>query len=87
MMASAVYALCALTSTACAVLLIRAYAQARVGLLLWTALCFTGLAMNNLLLVIDMFYSLDLAIWRKIPAVIGVVLLLYGLIADPSRVA
>lgn len=86
-MASAVFVLCALTSTACAVLLVRAHSQARVALLLWTALCFVGLAMNNVLLVIDMYYSLDLAIWRKIPAVIGVVLLLYGLIADPSRVA
>ena len=79
-----VYALCALTSTACAGLLFRAYAQRAVSLVLWTALCFAGLALNNVLLLADVIYALDLQVWRKVPAVIGIVLLLYGLITNPS---
>lgn len=79
-----VYALCALTSTACAGLLFRAFLQRPVSIVLWTALCFTGLALNNLLLLADVIYALDLQIWRKVPAVIGVTLLLYGLITNPS---
>jgi hypothetical protein len=37
-MAAAVYVLCALTSLACAVLLLRSYARRRVRLLLWNGL-------------------------------------------------
>ncbi|HET7711543.1 MAG TPA: DUF5985 family protein [Thermoanaerobaculia bacterium] len=81
-MASIVYALCALTSVACAALLLRAYVRRRVRLLLWSGLCFTGLALNNVLLFVDVRVvpDVDLSIWRTIPAVIGVALLLYGLI-------
>ena len=42
LMATLVYALCALTSLACAVLLLRGYASSRVRLLLWSGLCFCG---------------------------------------------
>ena len=45
-----VYLLCALTSLACAVLLLRGYFRTRVRLLLWSGLCFVGLALNNALL-------------------------------------
>ncbi|HEX5872322.1 MAG TPA: DUF5985 family protein [Longimicrobium sp.] len=81
-MATLVYALCALTSLACAVLLLRAYAASRVRLLLWSGLCFTGLAANNVLLLIDKHVvpTLDLSLWRSLPALAGVALLLYGLI-------
>jgi hypothetical protein len=46
-MAAAVYVLCTLTSTLCMVLLLRAYSQNRVRLLLWAGLCFAGLTINN----------------------------------------
>ena len=59
-MAGAVFALCALTSLACAVLLLRAYRAERVSLLLWTCLCFAGLATNNILLFLDLLLGLDL---------------------------
>ena len=42
-MAAAVYVLCALTSLACAVLLLRGFAQRGVRLLLWSGLGFVGL--------------------------------------------
>jgi hypothetical protein len=81
-MPEAVYALCALTSLACAVQLLRAYRAERVSLLLWTALCFCGLATNNILMFVDVLFTLDLITWRKLPALAGVLLLLHGFISD-----
>jgi hypothetical protein len=81
-MGTLVYALCALTSLACAVLLLRGYASSRVRLLLWSGLCFAGLAANNVLLLIDtrLVPTMDLSAWRTLPALAGVALLLYGLV-------
>lgn len=81
-MAAIVYILCALTSLACAVLLLRAYWKNRVRLLLWSGLCFLGLSINNMLLYVDknIVPAQDLSGWRNLPALIGVMLLLYGLI-------
>ncbi|HYR10524.1 MAG TPA: DUF5985 family protein [Longimicrobium sp.] len=81
-MATLVYSLCALTSLACAVLLLRGYAASRARLLLWSGLCFAGLATNNVLLLIDksVMPAVDLSLWRTLPALAGVALLLYGLV-------
>lgn len=81
-MATLVYALCALTSLACAVLLLRGYARNRVRLLLWAGLCFVGLALNNIILLVDMRVvpQIDLSVWRTLPALAGIVILLYGLV-------
>ena len=81
-MANIVYLLCALTSLACAVLLLRGYARSRVRLLLWSGLCFVGLFLNNAILVVDSRVAHDLATARSVPALAGVALLLYGLIWD-----
>jgi hypothetical protein len=83
-MAIAVYLLCTLTSRACAVLLLRGYRASGVSLLLWTALCFCALALNNGMLFVDVITgpTVDLVMARKLPAVVGVCLLLHGLIAD-----
>ncbi|WP_434043633.1 MULTISPECIES: DUF5985 family protein [Sorangium] len=83
-MAAAVYILCALTSIACAVLLLRGYAQRKVRLLLWSGLCFAALAANNILLFVDLVVirSVDLSSLRHLTALIGLALLLYGLIWD-----
>ena len=83
-METLVYALCALTSIACAVLLLRGYAHSRVRLLLWGGLCFAGLALNNVLLFIDLGLvpTVDLSVWRSIPALAGLILLIYGLVWD-----
>lgn len=77
-----VYILCALTSIACAVLLIRGYARSRVRLLLWSGLCFAGLALNNVLLFVDLrvLPETDLSLVRTLPAVAGIAILIYGLI-------
>ena len=85
-MAGAVYILCAGTSLLCAVLLLRGYGQSRLRLLLWSGLCFVGLAFNNILLIVDVVLvpSLDLAVWRPLVALVGLALLLYGLIFDAA---
>lgn len=49
-----VYGLCLLASLLCAGLLTRAWRQARTRLLLWTAIAFGFLALNNLLLFVDL---------------------------------
>ena len=83
-MAEFVYALCALTSMVCAVLLFRGYRQGRQRLLMWSALCFLGLAANNALLIVDLYIvpDTDLFLVRTGSALIGMVVLLYGLILE-----
>jgi hypothetical protein len=82
-MADLVYLLCALTSLACAVLLIRAWARQRVELLLWSGLGFVGFAIANVGLVLDKVVTgpaYDLVLLRTLPVVLGLCVLLYGLI-------
>ena len=85
--ADIVYALCVLTSLACAVLLWRGYRRSRARLLMWSSLCFAGLAMNNALLIVDLrvLPAVDLSVWRTLPALIGIALLVYGLVWDAER--
>lgn len=85
-MATAVYVLCALTSTACAVLLARAQRRSHAPLLLWSAVCFGLLAVNNVLLVIDLSVMPDddLSAWRDAVALAGLAALLFGLIEGSS---
>lgn len=81
-MAVGVYVLCALTAGACAYLLLRSYRQNRLRLLLWSGLCFTGLALNNVLLFVDkvLVSGTDLTLVRSVSALAAVLVLLYGLI-------
>ncbi len=86
-MAEVIYVLCALTSGLCTVLLWRSWQRTRTPLLLWSSLCFVGLFLNNLLLFVDLVMTppeLDLSIVRTIPALLGVVALLYGLVCESS---
>ncbi len=86
-MATAVYILSALISLACAVLLLRAFAQARTALLLWAAVCFLGLTLNNTLLFVDKVVAtdVDLSLWRTIPALAGMLALVFGLLWEETR--
>lgn len=78
------YAVCVLSSTACAVLLFRGYLKRRVRLLMWSAICFAGLSVNNVALFVDLvvFPDIDLRLARLVPALIGMLFLLYGFIWD-----
>jgi uncharacterized protein DUF5985 len=81
-MAELVYLLCAATSVVCAVLLLRGYLASRTRLLFWASICFLGLAINNILLFVDLIVltDIDLFWWRTLPALLGMLVLLFGLI-------
>lgn len=81
-MGPAVYILSCLTFATCAILLLRGYWRMKQRLLLWSSLCFFGLAISNLLLFLDLviFLQVDLYVWRLATAAIATLLLLYGLI-------
>jgi hypothetical protein len=83
-MVESVYILCALTSALCAWLLWRSYRVTRTGLLLWSALCFIGLGLNNALLFTDLVLmpTMDLSVLRHATALIALAVLVYGLITD-----
>jgi hypothetical protein len=86
--AVAIYLLCLLSSTVCAILLVRNYARTRTALLLWSAGCFVFLALNNLAMVIDLLVfptALDLSELRIALSLIGVSALLYGFIWEVDR--
>jgi hypothetical protein len=74
----------ALTCLACTVFLFRGYARTGLRLLLWSALCFVFLTLNNLLLFFDLvvFAELDLRPYRLVAALVGLGFLLYGFIFE-----
>lgn len=77
------YLLALLTSLACMLLLFRAYAATGTRLLLWSALCFVGLSVNNVLLFFDLVVfptQMDLRPARLLSALAGLLFLLYGFI-------
>jgi hypothetical protein len=77
-----IYTLCTLTAVVCSWLLLRGYIKQRSRILLWSALCFMGLFVNNLLLIFDriIFPVTDLSTWRLLAGLIALLPLLYGLI-------
>lgn len=83
-MVGLIYSLCALTAIMCAGLLLRTYARTGYKLLLWGGLCFVGLTLNNLLLIVDKFLvpATDLSAWRLLLALAALLVFLYGLIWD-----
>lgn len=89
-MATAAYVLCALTSTGCAALLLRAYRRDPARLLLWSFGCFALLAVNNVVLVVDLSIigdEHDLEAWRAGTALAGLCLLLAGLVLETTHPA
>ena len=82
-MSALIYALCALTSMLCTWLLLRGYRRNGYRLLFWSGLCFAGMTLNNVLLIIDRVIfptSVDLIVWRLVTALVALLPLLYGLI-------
>ena len=81
-LAPTVYLLCLASSSACAWLLARRYARTQARLLLWSAICFVLLSINNLLVVIDLLViaSIDFSIARLLASLVAVLILLYGFI-------
>ena len=85
-MAEIVYILCAVASIACACLLMQGYRASRAKLLLWSTVCFMGLALNNVLTVLDLIVvpQVDLGLWRSAIALASEMLMVYGLIWQTS---
>ena len=88
-MAEVVYMLCAIVSVICAVLLFRGYLQTRTTLLFWSSVCFLGLAINNILLFVDLviaprvqlyWLGVELPLWRSSVALAAITALIFGLI-------
>lgn len=86
-MGEIVYALCAVTSFACAVLLWRGYRRSGSRFLLWCSICFIALAANNVVLFVDLVLlkNTSLLLLRTILALVGMLALLYGMIWDADR--
>jgi len=84
-MAAVIYSLCALTAGLCTWLLMAAYMRSRYRLLLWSGLCFAGLTVTNIVLVIDKIFlgpEIDLSLWRYGITLISLLVFIYGLIWD-----
>jgi hypothetical protein len=79
-----VYTLCFLTGSACALLLARSYARTGARLLLWSALCFALLAINNFVVILDLLVlpDVDFRLTRYVLALSAVGVLLFGFIWD-----
>lgn len=84
MIAPAVFLVCALASLACTGLLLRGWYVGRARLLLWAGLGFAGLAVNNIILVVDRLVvpHIDLSLPRAVAALVGITTLLIGCIWD-----
>jgi hypothetical protein len=81
-MTGLVYLLCAATCLLCAVMLFRGYFRSGVRLLFWAGLCFAGLMVDNIILYVDIVVvpDVNLAVWRKLPGLVALMLLIYGLV-------
>ena len=80
----AVYLLCAATSLAAALLLLRQYSMRRTSLLLWSCIGFFGLAVNNVLVFVDfsVLRGVDLALPRSLVGAAAMIALVYGLVRE-----
>jgi hypothetical protein len=84
--AEVTYILCAATSMWAAVLLLMQYRRRPTRLLYWSALGFGGLALNNVLVVVDllMFPGVDLTAARAFVAAIAMLVFMGGLISETA---
>jgi len=84
---AAVFILCILTSAGCAFMLGRNYVLTRKRLLMWSALCFTLLTLNNVALFLEgmAVVDADLSLVRACLSLSAVAVLLFGFIWDLER--
>jgi len=82
------YTLCALTALACTWLLLRAWARTRARLLFWSGLCFAGLTVNNVVLILDRIVfptEVDLLPARLVVGAVSVWALAIALVMEGDR--
>ena len=77
-----VYLLCFGSSALCAFLLVNAFRRQREKLLLWSSICFCLLALNNLLVFVDIILlpDINLSPLRALTALAAISILLYGFV-------
>lgn len=82
----AIYLLAFATNLLCSFLLLRAYRQVMKSLLLWSGLCFAGLALASAMVFVDLvlFPRVDLFLIRLGISVAAMGILIYGLIFEES---
>lgn len=83
-MAAASYILGMLVTLLSGILLARGYRQSRQRLLLWSSICFLGLALNSALIFVDLVLlpRTDLHLVRRGVVAVSMIVLIYGLIWD-----
>lgn len=83
-MASIIYILCAATALTCTILIWRSYRSTRHRLLFWCGLCFAGMFLSNLLLIVDRLIipEADLSTVRLGVGLLTLLPLLYGLVLE-----
>jgi hypothetical protein len=86
MIASLVYLLCAVTSATCTWMLASKFRETKAKLLFWSAICFFGFTISNVVLFIDIVLlpTIDLFVLRTLPALIGALSLTWGLISEST---
>jgi hypothetical protein len=82
MTAKTIYLLCAATSLLVAMMLMRQYLKSRTRLVLWSVVSFAGLAVNSVLVYVDlvMYTGVDLSLYRSAAGAFAMAVMLYGLI-------
>jgi hypothetical protein len=80
--AKTIYLLSGAASLIVAFMLLRQYVRSRTRLLLWSLVCFTGLAVNNVLVYVDlvMYTGVDLSLYRSAAGATAMTVMLYGLV-------
>ena len=83
-MRAVVYLLSFATNLVCAILLLRAYQRVLKRLLLWSGLCFAGLALSSAMVFVDLIVvpEVDLFPLRLLVGIAAMALLIYGLIFE-----
>lgn len=81
---TAVFSLIFITCVVCLVLLVMAYRRTGMRLLLWSAISFVFLALNSVLIVLDLvvLQEIDLQLYRHLATLMAISVLLYGFIWD-----
>ena len=83
-MAELIYGLCTILSLTIAAMLWRQHRRVPSRMIYWTALCFSGLALSNLLLVLDKLVmpEIDLRVLRHSVSLLSIGMLLFGLVYE-----
>ena len=86
-MAALIYVLGVLVTGVSSTLLLASYVRVRRRFLLWSGLCFAGLAASNALLVIDLVLlpEVNLYVWRLAVAAGAMLVLVYGLVWESEK--